>query len=184
MSNPTPPTIYRIRELTYDKLDDSQADIYDAIANGPRGGVRGPLAVWLHRPGLAAPAQELGHYCRYDSALPARLSEMAILIIASEWKATYEWVAHEKHALAAGLNQTVIDDLKCGDKIPEFVNADERLVHAFMQSLLQNKQVNYELYQSIVDELGQDAVIDLVGIAGYYTLISMTIKAFDIQPAT
>lgn len=181
MSNPIPPTIHRIQELTYDELDERQADIYDAIASGPRGGVRGPLAVWLHHPGLATPAQKLGHYCRYNSFLPERLSELAILIMAAEWDATYEWIAHEKHALKAGINQAVLEELKYGN-VPDFANPDEYLVYAFVLSLLRDKQVDNDLYQNIVDELGQDAVIDLVGIAGYYTLVSMTIKAFDIRP--
>src|SRR3546814_13885424 len=75
-------------------MSEHQRRVYDAIMSGPRGRVRGPLAVWLHRPGLAEPAQALGQYCRYDSSLDPALSELAILTMAALWRAEFEWCAH------------------------------------------------------------------------------------------
>lgn len=169
----------RIPALNPDALDADQRAVYDAIANGPRKGVRGPLAVWLHRPLLADRAQALGRYCRYDSSLPPRLSELAILFMGRYWLAEYEWAAHKPFALEAGVSPTVIDAIRDGMN-PAFEQRDEALVFAFLAQLHAKREVDDGLYAELVDAIGQDGVVDLVGIAGYYTLISMTIKAFNV----
>lgn len=162
-------------------FSEHQQRVYDAIASGPRGGVRGPLAVWLNRPGLAEHAQALGQYCRYDSSLPTRLSELAILTMAVAWKAEFEWWAHKPIALKAGVSAEVVDALRQGDEIP-FEKDDERIVHAFVSTLVETRQIPDDLYQEAVKALGEGMVVDLVGLAGYYTLISMTLKVFEIEP--
>ena len=88
-----------------DDLTPEQRAVHDRILSGPRGGVRGPLAVWLHRPDLADRAQRLGVYCRYGSSLPPRLSELAILTTARIWDASFEWETHRPHALSAGVSE-------------------------------------------------------------------------------
>ncbi|MBU9294406.1 carboxymuconolactone decarboxylase [Burkholderia multivorans] len=171
----------RISPLAPEQLSDEQRQVYDAIASGPRKGVRGPLAVWLHRPRLAACAQALGQYCRYDSSVPSRLSELVILSMGRHWLAEYEWAAHKPFALEAGLSIDVIDAIRDGIE-PPFVRDDERLVHAFVKQLHERHEIDDALYAALVDTLGEGAVVDLVGIAGYYTLISMTIKVFNVPP--
>jgi len=171
----------RIPTLNPDDLDADQRAVYDAIANGPRKGVRGPLAVWLHRPLLADRAQALGRYCRYDSSLPPRLSELAILFMGRYWLAEYEWAAHKPFALEAGVSPAVVDAIRDGLN-PPFVQRDEALVFAFLTQLHAQRQVDDDLYAKLVEVIGKDGVVDLVGIAGYYTLISMTIKAFNVPP--
>jgi 4-carboxymuconolactone decarboxylase len=164
-----------------DLLDAEQRVVYDAIANGPRKGVRGPLAVWLHRPQLADRAQALGQYCRYDSSLAPRLSELAILLLGRHWLAEYEWAAHKPFALEAGLSLEVIDAIRDG-RTPDFVHRDEEMVYAFITQLHANRGIDDVLYAQVVETLGQDGIVDLVGVAGYYTLISMTIKVFNVPP--
>lgn len=163
------------------QLSEHQQRIYDVIASGPRGKVRGPLAIWLHRAGLAEHAQALGQYCRYDSSLPARLSELAILTMAAWWQAEFEWWAHHPIAVRAGLDERVAEAIRRGDA-PVFTQQDESVVYRFVQALLQTRRVPDALYQEAIDVLGADAVVDLVGITGYYTLISMTINVFEIEP--
>ncbi len=104
-----------------------QRTIHDMIVSGPRGGVRGPLALWLHRPELADKAQALGRYCRYETCLPPRLSELAILTTARIWDAAYEWQAHFQPAREAGLSEEVIIALG-EDTTPTFHSPDEELV--------------------------------------------------------
>lgn len=173
----------RLAPINPDLLDAEGRAVYDAIANGPRKGVRGPLAVWLHCPQLADRAQALGRYCRYDSSLPPRLSELAILLMGRHWLAEYEWAAHKPFALDAGLSPEVIDAIRDG-KMPGFVQRDEALVYAFINQLHANRSIDDALYADIVETLGQDGLVDLVGITGYYTLISMTIKVFEVPPPT
>lgn len=162
-------------------MSDDQRRIYDAILAGPRGRVRGPLAIWLHRPGLAEHAQALGQYCRYDSSLEPRLSELAILTMASLWRAEFEWWAHHPIALKAGISAEITESIRLGE-MPEFARKDEAVVYEFVHSLVENRQVPDALYQRAVQVLGQDGVVDLVGLSGYYTLISMTLNVFDILP--
>lgn len=170
----------RVPELDVSKLNAEQLSVYQAIANGPRGGVRGPLAVWLNRPELADKAQQLGQYCRYGSSLSPRLSELAILTTAQIWNSAYEWKAHESPARKAGLSDEIIQSL-ANFEDPVFINADESIVYRFTQQLSITRKVSDETYHEAEDILGRGALIDLVGILGYYSLISMTINAFDID---
>ena len=163
------------------EMSAEQRTIHDRIASGPRGGVRGPLALWLRRPELADKAQALGRYCRYETCLPPRLSELAILTTARIWDAAYEWQAHLQPAREAGLSEGVIVALG-EDTTPAFHSADEELVYSFTRELNLTKAVSDDLYARTVAGLGPDATVDLVGVLGYYSLISMTIKAFDVLP--
>jgi len=173
----------RLPALEQNQMDDRQKEVYAAIVTGPRGNVRGPLAIWLHRVDLADKAQALGQYCRYNSLLEPRLSELAILTTARIWDATFEWQAHLSPALAAGLAPSVIDSL-LADKLPIFTAEDEALVYEFSRELNINREVSDDLYERSVSILGQAGTVDLVGILGYYALISMTIKAFNVDPIT
>lgn len=170
----------RIPELDPESLTAEQKRVYDEIASGPRGGVRGPLAVWLRRPGLADRAQALGRYCRYDSSLSPRLSELAILTTALIWDASYEWAAHEPHAEKAGLPRPVIDALK-EDRDPPFEADDEAVVYEVARKLNLERRLSDELHARAVAVLGLEGLIDLVGVLGYYSLISMTLNAFEIE---
>ena len=171
----------RVSPPSVQDMSADQKRIYDIIASGPRGRVRGPLAVWLHRPRMAEPAQALGQFCRYDSSLSPRLSELGILVLARWWGSDFEWWAHKAIALKAGVAEAVIDALRDGAPIP-FAHADEALVHEFLTQLHDTRRVDDDLYQRALDMFGQDGVIDLVALAGYYTLISMTLNVFEIEP--
>ncbi len=143
--------------------------------------MRGPLAVWLHRPELAARAQELGRYCRYDSALEPRLSELAILAMARHWNAEYEWHAHKPPALKAGLSPELVEALRTGAE-PPYADAEERVTHAVAVSVLATRNVPDDLYAEAESVLGIPRLVDLVGVIGYYTLISATLNVFRISP--
>jgi 4-carboxymuconolactone decarboxylase len=171
----------RVPLLEPAQMSPEQKRIYDVIASGPRGQVRGPLAVWLHRHAMAEHAQALGQYCRYETSLPTRLSEWAILIMARYWRSEYEWWAHKPQALKAGISETMVNALRDGRPVL-YTRADEALVHEFLTVLHETRRTPQELYERIVHVLGEAGVIDLVSIAGYYTLIAMTLGAFDIEP--
>ena len=171
----------RLAPLAPDEMTPDQKTVHDAIVSGPRGQVRGPLAVWLHRPKLASHAQALGQYCRYDSSLPPRLSELAILVMAQIWNSEFEWWAHKPLALKAGVSAEAVEAIRLG-KVPAFAQKDEALVHDVLQVLHKTRRIPGALYRKAVEILGKDGVVDLIGLAGYYTLISMTINAFEVMP--
>lgn len=157
-----------------------QAEVRAAIVAGPRGRLDPPLAMWLYSPELALKAQDLGAFCRYGTSLPRRLSELAILITAAWWKSPFEWTAHAPLAREAGLAAAVVEALRRREE-PEFVRADEACVHAFATELLEQRRVSGATFQRTCETLGQAGVVELVGILGYYGLISMTINAFEIS---
>ncbi|WP_198958927.1 carboxymuconolactone decarboxylase family protein [Candidimonas nitroreducens] len=171
----------RLQPPAPEQMNEHQRRVHQAIVSGPRGQVRGPLAIWLHRPGLAEQAQALGRYCRYDSSLPPRLSELAILTVAACWRAEFEWWAHEPIALQAGISKEAVGALAAGD-VPPLRQADERMVYEFVHTLIEQRSVPQPLYESALQTLGRDAVVDLVGLAGYYTLVSMTLNVFEVEP--
>jgi len=171
----------RIADLDPAGMTSQQRSVYDAIANGPRKGVRGPLAVWLHRPELAQNAQALGRYCRYETSLEPRRSELAILVIARIWGSEYEWYAHKPIALDAGVSPAVVEAIRT-NAVPVFERADEAIIHTFLTELHRDRKVSDETYRGAVERLGEAGVIDLTGLAGYYTLISMTINVFQVSP--
>ena len=169
----------RIPELSPNHLTPEQREVHDAIVAGPRGKVQGPLQVWLHSPKLAARAQELGAFCRYHTSLPKRLSELAILVTGAHWKAGFEWFAHAPEAIKAGLDAATVTAIHCGMS-PRFVRADEAAVYDFSRELLETHRVSDATYERATAELGAVGVVELVGILGYYGLISMTICAFRV----
>jgi 4-carboxymuconolactone decarboxylase len=165
--------------LDESRLTPEQQAVFDRIRSGPRGVVVGPLRVWLASPELADHAQALGAFCRYRTRLPPRLSELAILVIGAHWQSGFEWVAHAPIALKVGLAADAIEAIRRGRE-PNLVRADERAVYAFARELLLTKRVSSDSYSAAVRELGLEAAVELVGVLGYYTLIAMTINAFEV----
>ena len=169
----------RLPDIVPEELSPDQRRVYDAILSGPRGIVEGPLRVWINSPELADRAQALGAFCRYSTVLPPRLSELAIITTGAYWKAGFEWAVHAPIALKAGLDPEAVEAIRTG-KTPRFEKADEAVVHAFAHELLHDRKVSDETYRRAEAELGSRALVDLVGILGYYGLISLTIVAFEV----
>lgn len=161
--------------------DSRQMEVSEAIASGPRGGLRGPLAVWLHRPELAARAQELGRYCRYDTVLGDTLSELAILVTARIFGSEYEWQVHKGFALKAGLSPDVIEEIRLNRR-PQFDDPSQEVVHDIARATHEQRNVDDALYARAVVVIGEHALVDLIGLLGYYTLISLTINVFKVPP--
>jgi 4-carboxymuconolactone decarboxylase len=169
----------RLLDIVAEEFSLEQRRIYDSIMAGPRGVVPGPLRVWLNSPELADRAQALGAFCRYGTVLPARLSELAIITTGAYWKAGFEWAVHAPIALKAGLDPDVVEAIRTGGQ-PTFDRSDEAALHAFTHELLHNRKVSEASYRTAESELGSRALVDLVGIIGYYGLISITIVAFEV----
>jgi 4-carboxymuconolactone decarboxylase len=169
----------RIPDLDPSTLDPEQKRIHDEIASGPRGKVEGPLRVWLTSPGLADRAQALGAFCRYGTSLPQRLSELAILVTGAFWRAGFEWHVHAPIGLQAGLDASAVEAIRSGAE-PALTKEDEKAVYIFSRELLTTRRVSDQTYASAERMLGRRGVVDLVGVLGYYGLISMTINAFEV----
>lgn len=162
-----------------DTMSDAQRQACAEATAGKRGRPPAPFAAWLKNPELARRAQTLGELLRYDTTLPTRLSELAILVTARHWTAHYEWKIHKQAALQAGLAEPIIDAI-AARRPPSFTAADERIVFAVSQSLLETKQVPEPLYAEAIATLGDTALVELIGVLGYYALVSMTLNTFQI----
>ena len=171
----------RIRPPVRSRLDAAQRTVHDDIVAGPRGEVVGPLGVWLWRPELADRAQRLGEYARYGTSLPPVLSELAILVVARTWGSEFEWLVHKPIALSAGVPSDAVEAIRSG-QTPLLEDPAQSAVYAFCAALLREHHVDDAIYAGAVRALGEEGVVDLVGILGYYSLISMTINAFRVPP--
>ena len=169
----------RLPRLDETAFTADQQKIYDTIASGPRGTVAGPLRVWLQSPGLAAQAQALGQYARFDSVLPPHLSELAILVTARYWSSGFEWTHHVPIALKAGVPEQAVQAIGRAERF-SFKDAEMQAIFDFAVELHLYKQVGDASYAVAEQALGVQGCVDLVGICGYYTLISMTINVFDV----
>ena len=130
----------RLAVLPEADLNDAQKTLLAALRSGPRGNslaLRGPFAAWMHAPEFGLLAQALGAHCRYNTTLPPRLSEFAILCTARLWRAQFEWYAHEPMALKGGVKPKTIADLRAGRE-PKSAPKDERAIYAFVQELYKN----------------------------------------------
>lgn len=169
----------RFPDLKREQMTDAQKRVYDSIAGGPRGGVRGPFGPLLRSPDLADRVQKLGEYLRYNTSLPARLNEFAILINARFWESKYEYYAHRPFAIKGGLAESIADDL-AQNKRPANMKPDEELVYDFCTILHRKHFVDDALFKRAVATIGEQGVIDLVAVSGYYTLVSMVLNVAEI----
>ncbi len=169
----------RFPDLPPDRMTEAQKRVATAITSGPRGGIRGPFAVLLRSPELADRVQKLGEHLRFNSSLPPRLNEFAIIINARFWESKYEWFAHRPLAAKAGLSDAIADAVAKGRR-PEGMKEDEALVYDFCTALHQRHFVEDALFERAKALLGEQGVVDLIGVSGYYTLVSMVLNVAEV----
>ena len=162
-------------------LTAAQKKVAAEITAGPRKDVRGPFVPMLRSPGLTGPTQALGAYIRWGAKVPFRLAEFAGLMAARDWSCQYEWAVHVPHALRGGLSQETIDALaEC--RRPDNMKKDEATVYDFVNELLRNRSVSDTTYARAVKQFGEESVVDLVGVVGYYAMIAMLMNVARTAP--
>ncbi|MFL5295519.1 MAG: carboxymuconolactone decarboxylase family protein [Phenylobacterium sp.] len=171
----------RFPTLKPEQMTPAQKKVAEAIMAGPRKSMGGPFNAWLRSPEMADKLQAVGEQVRFHSSLPARLNEFAILMTAREWDADYEWYAHYPLALKAGLKPQVAADLAQG-KRPAGMAADEAAVYDFMSELRRTRRVSDAKYAAVQALFGDQGVIDLIALSGYYDLVSMTLNTAQVRP--
>lgn len=171
----------RFPEIPLDKMTPAQRTIADAIMSGPRKGMSGPFNAWLRSPELADRLQNVGEYVRFNTSLDKRLNEMAIIMTAHYWGSQYEWYAHAPLAIKAGLDPEIIAALGAGRK-PDKMKDDEAIVWEFTTQLRRDHGVDDAIYAKAVDKFGENGVMDLVAVNGYYDVVSMTLNVAHVAP--
>jgi 4-carboxymuconolactone decarboxylase len=162
----------RFKPLTYDKLTPEQKTMAENLLSGERGGMNGPFNVTLRSPEMGDQAQKLGAQLRFHTSLPKKLNELAIIMTARFWTAQYEWSAHKRAALAAGLSPAIIDAIAAG-KRPASMQPDEEAIYNFGSELFKTRQVSDAAFKAVVDKFGERGAVDLTGVMGYYCFVSM-----------
>ena len=173
----------RIKDWTVENLTEEQKEIHDTIMSGPRGHVVGPLRIWLNNPGLARSAQTVGEYARYGTSLSKGLSELAIITTGRVWSSAFEWEHHAPLAIEGGIDPENVNIISMGQR-PNFTKAEEEVVFDFAAEANILKNVSDNTYNNLVNILNETAAIDIVGICGYYSLISMTLNVFKVPSDT
>ena len=165
----------RFKPLKYDEMTSEQKTMFEHLLAGERRGAGGPFNVLLRSPEMGDLAQQFGASMRFHSTLPRKLNEMAIIIVARHWTAQYEWNAHRTAAAQAGLNESIIQSIAAG-KRPAGLDADETVVYNFAMELLNTHQVTDGVFKAVKDKFGERGVVDLIGVMGYYQLVSMLLN--------
>lgn len=179
--------------LTQDQLTPEQTKLVATLLAGPRGAgapvdaaavnrlmANGPFNAWARSPDLGDRLQRVGEYIRYNTSIPLRLNEFAILITARHWTSQYEWYAHLPFALKAGLDPRIAADL-AQNRRPAGMKDDEAAVYEFCTELHRDKQVSDASYARALALFGEKGVMDLIGVSGYYTAVSMTLNVARVR---
>ena len=156
-----------------------QVRVYNKIISGPRGTIVGPLRAALHSPELADRWQHLGAFLRYETTLPDRFGELAILVTARRWNSQIEWHVHAQAASKAGLSDTVIEAIRVAEA-PAFSDPDEAAVYEFSRELQAFGQVSENIYRKVHKRFDTVGIVELTALIGYYTMVSMTLNVHDI----
>lgn len=165
----------RLAAIPFEQLSPAQQAAAQRIIEGPRGALYGPFVPLIRSPELMDAAQSMGAYLRYRSAIGPRLSELAILITARHWNQQVEWAIHAPIAAQQGIAQGTIDAI-AARRAPAAMPPDERAVYQFCRELHERRAVTDASYAAALAMLGEQGVVDLLGINGYYTFLSMVMN--------
>ena len=172
--------------LQRDDLDEVQTEVWDGLTesrgtslDAPGGGLMGPFNAFVHAPKIGRRLSSLGGHLRFALSFERRLGEVAICTVGAHWKANFEFYAHGPMAIEHGVDPSVVDALRDG-RTPDFERDDERTVHAVASQLLETKRVDAETYATAVELLGEQGMVELVSLVGYYCLISTILNTFEV----
>lgn len=171
----------RIDPIPLDRMTPEQRRINDEIAATRGGGpAKGPFALWLRTPELAERADAFGSYLRHHTSVPQNLVELAVLVIARAWTAQYEWHAHIAAWRKLGLDADIAEAIR-QRREPPLRSEEDKAVYAITTELLERRALGDATYARAVAVLGEQAVLDLVTIIGFYTLVAMVLVAFRVD---
>ena len=178
----------RLTSLTRDQLDDTGKALWDALVDtrsrsmqmvDADGSLVGPFNAFVHAPELGKRLSSLGVHLRFGVSLERRLIELAICTVGAYWHAEFEFWAHARMALDNGVPPDVVDTLRNGGR-PDFEREDERITYELVTQSLVDHRVSDEVYAEARELLGEQALVELISVAGYYCLASLLLNLFDV----
>lgn len=174
----------RLSRISTDDLTLDQRAVLEAIQSGPRGkkhgsiGLAGPFGVWVRAPKIGFATQALGAAARFETTLPENVKEVAICTVGAFYRAKFEFAAHRELALAAGVAAEGLERLRLGE-LPNF-SGGEDLAYRVANGLLNLHRIDSNTYAGALGQFGEDGLIELVTIIGYYCMVSLTLNAFEV----
>ena len=164
----------RMPPIPKDKMTEAQKRAFDEVTSGPRGagGAEGPFVPLLRSPEFMSVLQKTGEYVRFHNGIGPKLTEFVILLTARQWTQQYEYDVHQVNGLKAGVKQETISAITEGRR-PTGMAADEEIVYDFCTELRQNQSVSDATYARAVSKFGEQGVVDMTGLVGYYTTLAM-----------
>ncbi|HWL19673.1 MAG TPA: carboxymuconolactone decarboxylase family protein [Bradyrhizobium sp.] len=170
----------RLKLLSPGEMNPDQKETYEEAIAGKRGAAPAPMMAWLNSPQMARHATRLGEQLRFNTIFPAKLSEIAILVTARHWTAHYEWWAHKRLALKGGMDPQIIDDIR-DRRTPRFDDPKGQMIYDVAKSLHEGHGLSKTLYEEAVEVLSERGLVEIIGLCGYYTLVSMTLNTFEFE---
>jgi 4-carboxymuconolactone decarboxylase len=171
-------TEMRLKLLSPGEMNEHQKETYDESIASKRGRPPEPMMAWLNSPEMARHATRLGAYLRYDTVFPAKLSEIAILVTARHWTSHYEWYAHKRLALVGGMDPRIIEDIR-HHRAPHLDDPKAQAIYDVAKSLHETHVLPKPLYDHATKVLGERGLVEIIGLCGYYTLVSMTLNTYE-----
>ena len=165
----------RFAALTVEAMTPEQRAMTDAVMAGKRASMQGPYNVLLRSPAMGQLAQAFGEQVRFESSLPLRLNELAILLVARFWGCQFMWHAHREIAIGAGLPAAVVDAIARREE-PVGLQGDDPSVYRFCKELLDTRRVGDGAFAAIKQAFGERGAVDLMGTLSYYTLVAMALN--------
>ncbi|MGI9616926.1 MAG: carboxymuconolactone decarboxylase family protein [Acidimicrobiales bacterium] len=179
----------RLPFITGDDLTPDQQEVWDNVTNGRRGdasglvndegGLIGPFNAPLHAPGTGKRVVGLGEALRFETEIDNRLLELAVCTVGAHWRSDFEWFAHSRLAIRAGVTEEAVAAIERGED-PPLERDDERAVYALTRGLMTDGRVPDDVYQAAQGHVGDRGMVELVQLIGYYCLISLTLNTFQI----
>jgi 4-carboxymuconolactone decarboxylase len=169
----------RYSHITPAEMTAAQRHVHDLIVAGRRGQFGGPFQLLIRAPEICEYAAKLGEHLRWGTSLPDRLSELAIITTAKFWRAQYEWYAHAPLAEKAGVPSAAVEAIRRGET-PNFGKDDEALVYQTCTELFKTRRLSDTSFNKAVAVLGENGLVEVVAIIGYYTLIGNTLNVFQV----
>jgi len=171
----------RMPPLAAASMTEAQRKAAEEMTAGPRKGVKGPFIPLLRSPELMDRLQKVGEYLRFQSSLEQRISEFIMLVVSREWTQQFEWFVHVPLGRKAGIAEYTIAALAEGRR-PAGMPADEEVAYDFCEELLRTRGVSETTYRRAVATFGENGVIDMIAVAGYFTTVSMVMNVAHSPP--
>ena len=163
----------------HDQMTDAQRAVHDNIVSGPRGKIQGPFPAWLRNPEMADRAQKLGEYFRFNTSLGRDLAEIAICVTGAHYKAEFEWWAHAQFARDEGVAEDVLEAIRTGRE-PVFEDMRSKTVYQTACALNRRHRLTDDEYAMAVQVLGEEGLVDVIGLCGYYAMVSLTLNVAEV----